>query len=293
MNSNNSPTAVVTGASSGIGAGIANKLLSLGWNVCLIARRKNKLNEIANKYDPSLSLILPCDLNNESMTIAACTNITNWCDKNKTGLNLLVNNAGFTKFNQELDNPEQNISEAMNVWTEHYNVLLKAPLILTKCLVHLLRKASQNPIKYNNGIYDGSIININSIGANEVIAPSIAPYCTFKAALGMLTKLTAKEFSAKYRIRCNAIKFGAVKTEIVATGGEDVDEWTKTWTAMNPINRIGTINDSNEIMLFLADKSKSGYITGVNLNVDGGIISLGCNGNTYGLNVESGTQSKL
>eukprot|EP00483_Globobulimina_turgida_P009282 UN09301 len=99
----------------------------------------------------------------------------------------------------------------------------------------------------------------------------------------MFTKLTAKEFSAKYKIRCNAIKFGTVDTEIVSKGDLAI------LVDMHPIGRIGNVNDTDQIMLFLADKKKSAFVTGAVINVDGGYGAVGCTGNEYG-NVK---QSKL
>eukprot|EP00483_Globobulimina_turgida_P006162 UN06172 len=228
------------------------------------------MQNITKKYNPLQSFVIECDLSNELHTINACKQIIAWCNSKNGKLNLLINNAGFLHVTKGIENKsEKEILKSIASWNKHIAVLLKAPMIFTKYLLNLLKNAALHPVAYKNGLYDGSIINISSIASFNLVKPQIAPYCTLKAALNMFTKLTAKELSAKYKIRCNAIKFGAVDTQIASKG-----HWTKQgWqdlVEVQPIGRIGSVNDSDQIMLFLADKKKSAFITGATINVDGG-----------------------
>eukprot|EP00483_Globobulimina_turgida_P012641 UN12664 len=223
MSFDSRPTAVVTGASKGIGASIAEKLLSQGWNVCLLARSRDKMERIASKYNPDQSLIIECDLKVRESLMNGCKKIISWTPGY---LNLLINNAGFAVNPSEMDvsNPlnDKVMMQSIKEWDDHFNVLLHSPMIFIKYFIHLLKNASLHPIKNKYGIYDGSIINVSSTASSVISMPVLTPYSVSKAALNQLTRLNAFELSGKYGIRCNGLITGAIKTTIFETSG-----WTK------------------------------------------------------------------
>ena len=192
MSSIRRPTAVVTGASSGIGAALCRYLLSNNWEVCMIARSKSKMEEIARMYPSELSKIIVADLSINEQTKDVCPKIISWCNNN---LSLLVNNAGMG-----VKGTSTQIVRSINWIT----INLTSVFILTKYLLPALKQGNKNRRHTN---YDSSIINIGSVAASQVYPHLI--HIQLQNGLEHLTKLNCLEF-APFGIRVNCISITVI-----------------------------------------------------------------------------------
>ncbi|XP_072397517.1 farnesol dehydrogenase-like [Diabrotica undecimpunctata] len=194
--------AIVTGASSGIGAGIVEKLVEEGLTVVGLARRvdmmdqlKKKLTEKSGKFYP-----LECDLSLES-NILTCFD---YVSKNLGPIYVLINNAGcLTK---------QNLCEGTTeVWKKVIDVNLLGLCIATR---EAIKSMKENEI-------DGQIIHINSItGHWNIRIDGLNIYPATKYAITSLAQTLRKELSkTKTKIKVTSLSPGLVNTEIFAVGG--------------------------------------------------------------------------
>ena len=259
MSSTRRPTAVVTGASSGIGAALCRYLLSNHWEVCMIARSKSKMEEIAKIYPSELPKIIVADLSINEQAKDICPEIISWCDNN---LSLLVNNAGMGVKGLSTQNCE------IDQFESQLRLNLTSIFILTKYLLPALKEGNRNR-RHSN--YDSSIINIGSVAGSQV-HPIFTPYCVAKCALEHLTKLHCLEF-ASFGIRVNCIAPATVITNWMKASGstdKEVEKYYKDSHALHPIGRCGTVKDLVDMIMFLADGSKTGWMTGQVITLDGG-----------------------
>ena len=204
------PTAVITGASSGIGAAVAINLIKDGWNVCMIARSYDKMKNITEKYKNLNNhvKIIQCDALKPSQIISSCKQIKLWSDNN---VNLLFNNIGGPS-NNSLGGCLEECT--LNDWNNILNLNLRTSFLFTQQLLSSLKNAATIPCKYNNNIYDACIINNSSVAAKDISFYSVSiPYSISKSAINQLNKLNALELS-KYKIRVNCIAPGNIKTPI-------------------------------------------------------------------------------
>ncbi len=242
----NNKTAIVTGASGGIGTAIAIKLNDLGYNLVL-----NYNNNIT-----ALSDVVAIFSNKEPKTILVKADIS---DYNQAGelinkaldefgrIDLLVNNAGITR-----DRLLSMMSE------DDFNAVISINLNGTfNCTRHVCKKM----IKQKSG----RIINISSVvGLMGNIGQ--VNYSASKAGVIGLTKSTAKELARK-NITCNAIAPGFINTHMT----DAMSEEAKNEVIKNiPLKRLGTPEDVAELVAFLASDQAS-YITGQIISVDGGL----------------------
>merc|ERR1740123_1309847 len=135
MQATSRPTAVITGASSGIGAALCRHLLANNWEVCMVARSKDKMQAIASVYPSHLSKIIQADLSDNKQSKAICSDIISWCGNN---LSLLVNNAGAGK--QGLTTEKCEIEDLEYIM----RLNLTSAFILTKYLLPALKNGIKN-----------------------------------------------------------------------------------------------------------------------------------------------------
>jgi len=108
--------------------------------------------------------------------------------------------------------------------------------------------------------------------AAVVVNPTLTSYSVAKAGLTHLTRIQAVEF-APSRVRINCINPATVKTQFHRAAGfseKDAESYYEATEKLHPLGRIGNTNDVVEMIMFLADSNKSGWITGQCIGIDGG-----------------------
>lgn len=240
--------AVVTGASKGIGAGIAKGFAAEGATVVVnYASSKEDaervITEIKEKGGKAIAVQADVSKAADVRRLFAETR------KAFGKLDVLVNNAGIYEFSTLAEITEEQFHRLFNT-----NVL---GLIL----------ATQEAAKLF-GPAGGSIINIGST-ASQVTPPATAVYTATKGAVDAITHVLAKELGPK-NIRVNSINPGMVETEGVHTGGFIGSEFQKQLEAQTPLGRIAQPHDIAPIAVFLASED-SGWLTGETLLASGGL----------------------
>lgn len=240
--------ALVTGASKGIGEAIAHYFASSGATVVINSRKQEELDKVAATIQ---------GLGGKCIGIAGNAGDSAFCKIliEKTieafgGIDILVNNAASNPvFGPVVESESWAFDKIMNV-----NV--KAPFELGKLVYPIMKERG-----------GGSVINISSI-AGITPDPGLGLYSVSKAALNMLTKVTAKEWG-KDGIRVNAICPGLIKTKFSEALWQD-EKWLNRFVKLAPISRMGTVDEIAALALFLASPA-SGYCTGTLFTADGGV----------------------
>jgi len=240
--------AVVTGASKGIGAGIAKALAAEGASVIVNYASSREgadhvVKEITAKGGKATAV--QADLSKSADVVKLFTETKKVYGK----LNILVNNAGVYEFV-----PLDGITE------EHFhrifNLNVLGVLLATKEAVKLI------------GPEGGSIINVGS-GVSTLNPPSSSVYTGTKAALDSITGVLAKELGPR-KIRVNSINPGLIETEGVQSQGFHAGDFRKWVESASPLGRIGQTDDIAPTAVYLAsDDSK--YLTGEQIRVTGGM----------------------
>ena len=240
-------TAVVTGASKGIGASIAKYLAGEGASVVVnYASSKQGADKIVAEITGAGGKAVAVQGD-----VAKKADIERLFAETKKAfgqLDVLVNNAGIYEFGALEAVTEESFHKQFNL-----NVL---GLILT----------TQEALKYFNGA-GGSIINIGSVAGVHPL-PGASVYSATKGAVDAVTKSLAKELGARH-IRVNSLNPGMVETEGVHAAGFIGTDFEKQLAAQTPLGRIGQPQDIGKVAAFLASDD-AGWITGEVLLVSGG-----------------------
>lgn len=239
-----SKTAVITGGSRGIGAGIARKFASLGADLALICngsveKAQALCDELRQEYCISASCYR-CDVSDSTQCAETAKQIL--ADFGK--VDILVNNAGIVR---------DNLIVLMS--DEEFDSVMQTNL---KGVFNMTRAFSRTFIRKKYG----RIINISSVSGLLGTAGQ-ANYAASKAGVIALTKATAREFSSK-NVTCNAIAPGLILTDMTS----ELD--AQGYLDKIPLSRAGTTEDIANAAAFLASDCAS-YITGEVLRVDGGL----------------------
>ena len=230
--------ALITGASSGIGRDIARELSKKGYELILVARDIEKLNQLKSELRTKSEVVC--------MDISKSENCRELHNK-YNDIDILVNNAGITK-----DTLLMRMSEEQ--WDAVINVNLKSVFNFTKAVsAVMLRQKS------------GSIISMSSVVGVSGNAGQ-ANYAASKAGIIGFTKSVAKELGSR-NIRANAVAPGFIITDMTAQLSEDV---RKEWAAKIPLKRGGTPEDIAKVCVFLAS-DLSAYVTGQTIHACGGM----------------------
>lgn len=240
--------AVVTGASKGIGAGIAKGFAAEGATVVVnYASSKEDAERVITeiKEKGGKAIAVQADVSKAADVRRLFAETRKLFGK----LDVLVNNAGVYEFAALGEITEEKFHRLFNT-----NVL---GLIL----------ATQEAAKLF-GPEGGSIINIGST-ASQITPPATAVYTATKGAVDAITHVLAKELGPK-NIRVNSINPGMVETEGVHTGGFIGSEFQKQLEAQTPLGRIAQPHDIAPIAVFLASED-SGWLTGETLLASGGL----------------------
>jgi 3-oxoacyl-[acyl-carrier protein] reductase len=238
--------AVVTGASKGLGAGIAKALAAEGASVVVnYASSKEGADRVVQEITANggKAIAVQGDVSKQ----VDITRVFAETKKAFGKLNILVNNAGVYEFAPLEDTTEE-------LFHRHFNLNVLGLLLTTKEAVKLI------------GPEGGSIINISS-GISTVLPPNTSIYSATKASVDAITAVLAKELGAR-KIRVNAINPGMIETEgVQAQGNDDFRKWVET---QSPLGRIGQPDDISPTAVYLAS-SDSKYMTGETVRVTGGI----------------------
>jgi NAD(P)-dependent dehydrogenase (short-subunit alcohol dehydrogenase family) len=246
-------TAVVIGATSGIGLAIARGLAQAGADVVATGRRRELVDQAAKSIEAlgRRSLRISADVDKESSIEALHVE----CIKAFGRVDILVNSAGITKRAPTLEMSEKD-------WDAIVETNLTGTL--RACRV------------FGRGMIErayGRIINIGSL-TSVVALYEVAAYAASKAAVASLTKSLAVEW-ARYNVCVNAILPGVFRTAL-NEGLLDGTERGRELLLRTPMQRFGKVEDVVGAAVFLASESAS-FVTGHLLAVDGGFLASGVN----------------
>jgi len=240
--------AIVTGASKGIGAGIAKQLAADGASVVV--------NYASDKTGATNTVAEITKAGGKAIAVGASVSdaagiATLFAEAKKAygAIDILVNNAGVYKFA-----PIEAITAEDIDWI--YNINVKGLLLTTQAAVAQFPTAG------------GSIINIGSV-ASEQAPPMSSIYSGSKGAVDVITRVLAKELGPK-GIRVNAVNPGPVVTEGFKSAGIEGTDFEKSMIAGTPLGRLGQPDDIGTVVSFLAsDEAK--WVTGSLLQAAGGL----------------------
>lgn len=242
-------TAVVTGASSGMGHAIVELFAKEGCNVVAVARRKERLEQLKESCASMAGRVevFPGDVSLKEVN----EEMIDFAVKTFGGFDILVNNAGIM----------DNMAPVGDVTSEKFDQVMAVNVFGPMCAMQkAVNTFAENKTK-------GSIVNVASVGAFKACAGAI--YCASKAALVSLTKNTAFMYM-KDGIRCNAIAPGGIQTEISSSMGQpDMKGYQTIQPVLACAPEPGTAKEIAAAALFLASDDAS-YINGAILPVDGG-----------------------
>lgn len=241
-------TTLVTGATRGIGRGIALAFAKQGSNV---AFTYSSSVEAANELEKELTAlgVKAKGYQSNAANYEAAQQLAADVLKEFGTIDVLINNAGITKDNLLMRISEEDFDTVIEV-------NLKSVFNLTKAVIRPMMKQRA-----------GSIINMSSVVGLKGNAGQ-ANYAASKAGILGFTKSVALELGSR-NIRCNTIAPGFIETEMTEKLNEDV---VKGWREAIPLKRGGTAEDVANACVFLASDMSS-YITGQTLSVDGGMLT--------------------
>ena len=242
-----SKIALVTGASKGIGKGIALELARAGANVAV--------NYHSDAAGAGATVAEIHAIGREGFAIQA--NVGAAADVDRmfqqtfekfSRLDILVNNAGVQTWKPLLD-----LSESE--WDRTIDTNLKGCFLCTQRAARHMRERG------------GRIVNIGS-GCNKVAFPNLVDYTASKGGIEMFTKVAAVELG-RYKITVNCVAPGAIEIERTKL---EAGDYAATWAGLTPLGRVGQPLDVARAVAFLASEAAE-FITGQTIWVDGGLFS--------------------
>lgn len=239
-------TAIVTGATRGIGKAIALELAKEGMDIAVIATAQNERSEKALEEIGQTGVkvrLFTGDVSVQEDTVRMMEQINSEFEH----VAVLVNNAGITRDSLLLSMKEEDIDRVIDV-------NLKGCMYMTKACLRPFMKQKK-----------GAIVNISSVVGLMGNAGQ-ANYAAAKAGIIGFTKTIAREYAAK-NIRCNAIAPGFICTDMTAQLPPEAAEQLKSQI---PLKRLGAAEEVAHLAAFLAG-DKAAYITGEVIKVDGGM----------------------
>ena len=246
-------TALVTGASAGIGLAISRELLGLGADLLMVARDPDLLeqvrNELADEFDQAEIHGLAADVADEDERRA----ILDWVEERADGLHLLINNAGGNVSRAAIDYAEDE-------WRGIFETNLFSAFELSRYAHPLLARHASS-----------AIVNVGSVSGLTHVR-SGAPYGMTKAALHQMTRNLAVEW-AEDGIRVNAVAPWYIRTRRTSAPLSDPDYYEQV-IERTPMRRIGEPEEVAAAVAFLCLPASS-YVTGECIAVDGGFLRYG------------------
>jgi len=244
-------TALITGASRGIGLAIADLFVERGAEVILVARKQATLDEAAAALRAKGGRVHAIASHMGKME--DIERLVATLDERGLAIDILVNNAGISPAHGA---PLADTTEAL--WDKIMDVNLKGPFFLTAAIGKKMVARGR-----------GGIINISTTSA-LMAQPEIGAYCISKAALNLMTRAYAREFGP-HGVRVNAISCGLIKTSM---GDFSLNDPERLADAMKvcPLKRPGLPEEVARAVLYFASEGSS-YSTGTIFQVDGGVLS--------------------
>ncbi|CAD5126472.1 DgyrCDS14595 [Dimorphilus gyrociliatus] len=243
--------ALITGASSGIGAATALLFAKHGAELALTGRNEKNLEAVVKKCQEISSrkpFYQTAELTNENDVETLIDSVI----KHYKRLDILVNNAGI----MEMGSIEKTtLAQYDRVMNANVRSLYQLMMLATP---HLKET-------------EGSVVNVSSVVGSRSF-PNVLAYGVSKAAVDQLTRCTALEL-ADYKVRVNAVNPGVIVTELQKRGGLDeqaYEQFLKRTKETHALGRPGQPDEVAEAIAFLASKESSSFITGATLPVDGG-----------------------
>lgn len=245
-------SAVVTGAGQGLGYDIARHLMAAGADVLVFEidgdRAEEAARALSEEQPGRTALAFARDVSVEDDMRAGFDLATEAFGTPR----ILVNNALYNLLSPIVRLP-------VDEWQRVFDVIARGTLIGTR---EFGRRFMENDLT------GGAIVNISTLNFS-IATRGLAAYCSSKAAVSQFTKVAALEY-APLGIRVNAIAPGLIDTPLARRFLGDQPEVAQAFVDMAPLDRIGTTADQARVVVFLASEASS-WITGVTLNVDGGM----------------------
>lgn len=255
-------TAIVTGASEGLGRAIVHRLAASGAKVAALARRKDVLDQAVNDINTAIAekgmgraIGIPCDVTDQKGLEVAVSAV-----RDQLGpIQILVNNAGSSYRRDFMDMTREDMIADMDL-------KLFAGLQASQFVVPDMKERKW-----------GRIINVVSANGKAPKAAS-APTTVSRAAGMTLTKVMSREL-APWNILVNALCVGIIKSgqwerrRMAAAPDQSLDEFMKPQSAGIPLGRPGGSEEFANVVCFLASDAAS-YVTGTAINVDGGLCPV-------------------
>jgi NAD(P)-dependent dehydrogenase (short-subunit alcohol dehydrogenase family) len=249
----NDQVAIITGASKGIGKGVAAVFAQEGAKVVLAANGLKDGEQAAAEIQAAggEALFVQCDVSNEEQVQSLVQKTIDAFGR----LDILVNNAGIGTYKSVLDVTSEE-------WDRCLAVNLKGVFLCSKY-----------SIPHMQAVGKGAIINMSSVHAHAT-ANGVAPYCASKGAITALTRNMAIDYGPV--IRVNSIAPGWIWTPLIEDLFNEYDDPAavrKQVEDRQVMKRIGTPEDVGQACAFLASEEAS-FITGTQLFVDGGLTAV-------------------
>ena len=243
--------AIVTGASRGIGKGIAKSLTREGCKIVICARNVAALESAVDELHGERGEVIgiPVDITEPDAPERLVQLAVSMFGK----VDILVNNVGGNRRKAFEDTTDED-------WEDIININLLSHIRASRAAIPHMKKAS-----------GGSIIFISSIFGREAGGPGLSIYNTTKSALISVSKIMALEL-APFKIRVNSVAPGSIRfpggswDRRVQADPVGMDKFIKTNL---PLGRFGTVKEVADVVTFLASE-RAGLITGACINVDGG-----------------------
>lgn len=240
--------ALVTGASKGVGKGVALQLARHGANV--VVNYNSDLKGAEATAEEIRGMGVAAIVVQGNVSVAAQVEAMFATVLKEFGrLDILVNNAGVQTWKALLE-----LSEAE--WDHVLDTNLKGCFLCTQQAARIMKDSG-----------GGRIINVGS-GCNKVAFPRLVNYTASKGGMEQFTKVSAVELG-KYGIRVNCVAPGAVEIERTK---EEAGDYAGTWAGVTPLGRVGTPMDIGRAVVFFCGEL-SDFVTGQTLYVDGGLFA--------------------
>lgn len=250
--------ALIMGASSGIGRGIAEALAREGVRVALAARREDKLREVADgiRQVGGDAMTVPLDLSDHSTIAAVFEKVAAEYD----GIDILINNTGGPP-------PGGVVNRGIDLWRSQFEAMVLSVIYLTDLVLPGMRTQGW-----------GRIITVGSAGVIQPM-PGIGLSNALRATLAGWSKTLSMEV-AKDGITVNMLHPAATLSDRIRSfwqidaekSGRDIGEVARDAGQALPTGRYGTIEEFGAVAAFIASE-QAAYITGSMIRVDGGFIS--------------------